>query len=98
MSHFSEHLAQDKQISFLHFLAMHYSNGQKKDSDYEKDMKLPFKTTTDNSFTVFYFNSPPSFSFHKITYISQPKLRVYYKGDAYSFAYLNAIWQPPRIC
>lgn len=88
----------DKGLGFVQFLAIHYANGHVKNPEHEKDMKLPFKTTTENSFSVFYFNPPTNFIFKKIAYISQQKLPIYYQGDAYSYAYLQAIWQPPRTC
>lgn len=77
---------------------MHYLHGSTEHSSNEKDMKLPFKTVTDNSFSVFYYNPPVTYTFKKILYISQQKLPVFYRGDAYTFSYLSAIWQPPKTC
>ena len=44
VEHFSEHQQKDKTITLWKFLCIHYANGNKKDADYEKDSKLPFKT------------------------------------------------------
>jgi hypothetical protein len=42
--HFYEHQQEDKNISFLAFLDMHYMHGSPMDDDYDRDMQLPFKT------------------------------------------------------
>src|SRR6476660_9653 len=44
-THFFEHRALNKNMSFLDFLDLHYFKGHAKDNDYSKDQQLPFKTT-----------------------------------------------------
>ena len=43
IEHYQEHKSENKNISIIGFIALHYLSGSQKDSDYEKDMKLPFK-------------------------------------------------------
>ncbi|CAN5873170.1 hypothetical protein BH11BAC4_BH11BAC4_05870 [soil metagenome] len=43
--HFAEHRRDNKDISFLQFLDIHYMHGSPHDKDHAKDMQLPFKTT-----------------------------------------------------
>lgn len=43
VQHFREHKKIDKNIGFFQFLDMHYLHGSPRDSDYERDMQLPFK-------------------------------------------------------
>ncbi|MEN9523358.1 MAG: hypothetical protein RL065_1735, partial [Bacteroidota bacterium] len=47
MEHFVEHKTQNNKLSFLQFLTIHYSGSTQKDADYDKDMKLPFKSQDD---------------------------------------------------
>ncbi len=44
--HFAEHQTEDKNISFFHFLGIHYLHGSPMDKDHDRDMELPFKTTS----------------------------------------------------
>ena len=39
LSHFQDHRIQDKEISFLDFLEIHYLNKNPIDEDYAQDMK-----------------------------------------------------------
>lgn len=42
--HFAEHKKQNKQLTLLEFLDIHYMHGSPMDADHDRDMKLPFKT------------------------------------------------------
>ncbi len=44
LEHFREHRQEDPGISWLSFLILHYFNDGPPDSDYARDMQLPFKT------------------------------------------------------
>ena len=44
--HFTEHQTEDNNISFFHFLGIHYLHGSATDKDHDRDMQLPFKTTS----------------------------------------------------
>lgn len=99
VNHFNEHKEQDKNLTLLGFLAIHYAHGDVKDADYDKDMKLPFKThdgcTVQINVTV-----PPSsilLATKKITATSKHKIYIHTDVSITS-AYLSAIWQPPKFC
>jgi hypothetical protein len=99
IQHFTEHQKETKDISFLIFLKMHYFNGDPKDADYDKDMKLPFKTTHVNtSISTYIAFESQSFQLKRQIY-TELKIRVFTIFDSwYSNSYLNAIWQPPKSC
>lgn len=42
-SHYIDHVHRNPDIDFLDFLSMHYWGNDIKDSDWNQDMKLPFK-------------------------------------------------------
>ena len=99
VQHFIEHREQDRNISLWRFLCMHYAGDDIKDADYDRDMKLPFKThdgCTTAGISVF---TPNNFS----TLIQRP---VCFEPKAFpmqdvaftSASFLSAIWQPPRNC
>jgi hypothetical protein len=98
IEHFVEHKSENKSISFFTFLKMHYFNGDPHDADYEKDMKLPFKTISINS-TIAAYCYGPNFMFN----LSRPTFAYIFKHkfscitENFYSNYLNAIWQPPRL-
>lgn len=96
IEHYKEHKAEDPSLSMLDFLDIHYGHGNVLDDDYEKDMKLPFKTTNSD------FASSQWISTFQIMIC--PTFDLEYK-ESQSFtsksmvlfpSYLSAIWQPPR--
>ena len=97
--HFAEHKVENRDISFLQFLDMHYMHGSPMDKDHDRDMQLPFKSTDDcvsffsNVFVPLLqqpaINNPTAGS-QKKNYI----LRNHYIIPAY----LANIWQPPKSC
>lgn len=99
VEHFLEHKSENKGITLISFLEMHYLNGFTKDADFEKDMKLPFKASQDNCFSFvvvlptpakFELNTDPSlFEIHTPNIIQ--------KRQVFISNYLSAIWQPPKI-
>ena len=89
----------DPVMTFSTFIKLHYLNGSSKDADYEKDMKLPFKSVDNLSSINFTFehtseviNLQP-FESEKI-FSENPSHYVF----SSSFCYLDAIWQPPQFC
>ncbi len=50
--HFAEHQQEDKNISFFHFLSIHYLHGSPMDKDHDRDMQLPFKTSSEFALSV----------------------------------------------
>lgn len=83
----------------MQFLYIHYAMGDVKDSDYEKDMKLPFKahhncvTSISNMYVPLY----KKVSIQKLIQYSEKKM--FAKKDSSPLtSFLSNIWQPPRPC
>jgi hypothetical protein len=95
VEHFYEH-NDKKELSVLTFLEMHYLNGNVEDADYEKDMKLPFKSFQDNHPNVV-LNLPENTSFFNfIVYsVSEPK-PFCFENQVNTSSFLTSIWQPPK--
>ena len=77
---------------------MHYDLGDVRDADYEKDMKLPFKSHDNCVETVLnvYLSS------QKVTIIELGQFieKKYPKAQEKFLhsSFLSNIWQPPRVC
>ncbi|MDE3253344.1 MAG: hypothetical protein KGO92_11090 [Bacteroidota bacterium] len=99
VEHFMEHRQEDKGITLWDFLCMHYAHGIVKDADYEKDMKLPFKThdySVGQTITPF---TPNNLSAE----ISKPISKIHtgfpiYQENGILPSFLSNIWQPPKFC
>ena len=96
IEHYQEHKKENPQLTFIHFLQIHYGQGNTNDADFAKDMKLPFKTYSNDlmstpGFWVESYSIPnrPSVQFHL-----PAKLEVYKVNLIAS--YLSKIWQPPK--
>ncbi len=94
--HFSEHKAQDGGISLIAFIDMHYLNGSPRDKDYDRDMELPFKTSSDNISIINNFVPlNPTFSIKNPIEILKKKNYTRLNQSSISM-YLSNIWQPPK--
>jgi len=97
--HFDSHKKETPTISFWEFLCLHYTHGEVQDDDYDKDMKLPFKTH-DGSNSQNFISLIPEQKY-SLAKINPPIIRKhthkYQAGFTNSF-YLNTIWQPPKFC
>ena len=98
VEHFIEHRHENKDITLYQFLYIHYAMGDVKDADYDKDMKLPFKSHDNcvaNVVTVY----PPV---QKISIIEpvpfSEKHHFYFSETFIPSLFLANIWQPPRFC
>ncbi|WP_343693677.1 hypothetical protein [Chitinophaga sp.] len=97
--HFAQHHRQDSHLSFLGFLAMHYLHGSPHDSDYEEDMKLPFKRTDNCQLSQSAAYALPDQ--HIILTIPQGlprRVYTFYHTPFIPAGYLSCIWQPPKSC
>jgi hypothetical protein len=97
--HYIEHKQEDKNISMFAFLYMHYLCGSPKDKDYERDMQLPFKSS---SFCITatvadFVPSTVQLSLLKPVEINQKKLYGYFITSIPSSS-IAPIWQPPKSC
>ena len=97
IEHFIEHKEENKGITLWHFLYVHYALGDVKDSDYEKDMKLPFKThhSCVSSFSNVYLPAVKLSIEKPLQFIKEENPA---KNDQFLLtSFLSNIWQPPRI-
>jgi len=98
VEHYIEHKQENRDITLWAFLCMHYAHGIVKDADYDKDMKLPFKTSDGINLTITAF-TPHNFS----TEIAKPVTNETKSFPSYNevflaSSFLSNIWQPPRTC
>lgn len=97
--HFIEHKEENRNISFLQFISMHYMHGNPIDKDHDRDMQLPFKTPCSCAFS----SAPPfvalmqRISIESPVEISHTRHSILKDSFINSF-YLSKIWQPPRAC
>jgi len=99
VQHYTEHKSENNALSIIDFLEIHYAHGSPKDADYDKDMKLPFKSITNtNTVSLSYFTPFPSFKHIPVLYFKSNKMQFADCCSTYSSAYLSAIWQPPKFC
>lgn len=95
--HYAEHQLEDADIGFLAFLKMHYMQGSPQDEDYERDMQLPFKTSTDGVSYVGFAYVPLQIEIEINNNISFLKKKNYIVRDVFTHtSYLSNIWQPPQ--
>ena len=97
--HYIEHKEQNRSISFLEFLDLHYMHGSPRDADYDRDMQLPFKTCAHSSLAsaVFTTPEPPVLILEKVIY-REKKQKLFIGTPHYTYNYSSSIWQPPRNC
>jgi hypothetical protein len=99
IEHYEEHKEENKGLTFLGFLEMHYAQNTPQDGDYDKDMKLPFKsTTTSNLASISFCAALPQYKQNPILYYRNDKQQFPDFSFTYSSAYLSTIWQPPKSC
>jgi len=100
IDHYKEHKSKNKELTLVDFLMIHYSHGTVKDADYEKDMKLPFKTTSENSFSIIAIASTPQTLNITVQDLIFFEPRKQYFGNEYfiPMSFFSNIWQPPKHC
>ncbi|MCQ6959263.1 hypothetical protein [Mucilaginibacter aquariorum] len=97
--HFAQHRIENKSISLLQFLDMHYMHGSPKDKDYDDDMKLPFKKTDNCAATVSPVDFPPCLQTLTIPLISLVEVKTAIPQEQFIPTFhLTGIWQPPKSC
>lgn len=97
VEHFQEH-SSESSIGFIDFLKMHYSLQNKKDSDFNKDMSLPFKSLDSNSFSVhsgYFLPEKPVYFFEQVSAFSEKIKVVRYKNTFFPLAQTKNLFQPP---
>lgn len=99
VEHFTEHKQEDKSMTLWKFLCIHYAHGDVKDSDYEKDMKLPFKSIDNCNFASIFTLLPENkFIFDAPFVPISSRTITKFSKQFLSISSLNTIWQPPKNC
>lgn len=98
IGHYFEHKNKQRDLSFLGFLCIHYFNGDVHDADYEKDMKLPFKTCAAQE----HGQNSVRLEFGQIVIPGDPGIELLHlKSFYYKFPETavsgDGIWQPPKF-
>jgi hypothetical protein len=97
--HYTEHQLEDKNISFIEFLEIHYMHGSPRDADYDRDMQLPFKSSADCVASISFASVPAfiEFDFERALVFSSEKKSFPIINQYLISSYLSFIWQPPRV-
>ena len=97
IEHFIQHKKENKTITLFSFLQMHYIGPNVKDADYEQDMKLPFKTHSENAhLSILALVPQKSASVLKKTYF-EPRIFLVQEELFLTSSYPSGIWQPPKF-
>lgn len=98
VTHFAEHKRENKDMTLLAFIQLHYFSGNTVDADYAQDMKLPFKATDCNNANASHtINLPDFFLQSPVVALETVKLPLY-DPSALPSSHLSDIWQPPKSC
>lgn len=97
VTHYIEHKEQNQELSFWQFLCIHYAKGNVKYADYDKDMKLPFKTSDNFSNQLTFCATTPLLIGNKPSYQPVKKDQQIPTDEKLISSYLSTIWQPPKI-
>jgi hypothetical protein len=99
IEHYAEHKEENKGLTFLRFLEIHYTQNTPQDADFHKNMKLPFKSATTSNITSISLCAPlPQYKQDPIIYFINDQQSFPDFSFTYSSAYLSTIWQPPKSC
>lgn len=96
IEHFVEHHREDRSISLMSFLKMHYPGKFSMDDDYSKDQQLPFRSSDCSATTAFIVLLP---AIGQVLHPDYPEPRLVFlpeKENDYSFLNSRDIFQPPR--
>ncbi len=97
IEHYMEHKELNPNLSVFQFLCIHYQGEDIFDADYDKDMKLPFKSYTSINSFVFYPLTQEYKAIQKVNF-KYKKENLYTYSFSYSSLSISSIWQPPKNC
>lgn len=97
ISHYLEHKASSN-LTLSQFLSMHYAQGDVKDADYAKDMKLPFKTHENCANFINTLVAQPFVLVSNPLCVHVKKAKYLLIANKRTFSYHSSIWQPPKFC
>jgi len=95
IEHFNEHKQGRASFDLGDFFKMHYVDAEKKDKDYEKDMRLPFKKNDMHFFAgVFLCIQSEYLEIEPVSVVSN---KIYPTIDPALCNWIHgSIWQPPK--
>lgn len=97
IGHFMEHRSENKDLSFWDFIFMHYAQGQVKDADYDKDMRLPFKSLPELTCSIPMMAVIPGLQHSEVKlFLLKERMRNYRKDLFITADFSSYIWQPPK--
>lgn len=97
--HFAEHKRENPKITLWEFMCIHYAHGEVNDDDYDKDMRLPFKSHSFCSCTSITFCQPVvNYNLSRKDVFKSINIKTNF-GYNFSFSsnFFSSIWQPPKI-
>ncbi|WP_276361693.1 hypothetical protein [Daejeonella sp. H1SJ63] len=99
IEHFAEHKRLNEGTTLWTFLKIHYSNNNIRYGDYDKDMRLPFKSH-DGCVNILSPTFAPTLYSYKVAKPFESEINTFKAQYKIFFksAYLSNIWQPPRFC
>ena len=99
VEHFAEHKSANQSVTLWRFLCMHYAHGNVHDADYEKDMKLPFKSHSccNSTINLVFLFSNENLTFPIYKFLDETKSVINFYSFIVGSSHLKAIWQPPQI-
>jgi len=97
IDHFYNHKEEDKSINLWTFLCMHYAHGDVNDSDRDEDMKLPFKSIDNSSFSAITLIPNNNFDLVTIKLKKEDKVKNNFYRNCFISSSHSSIWQPPKI-
>jgi len=87
------------QLSLWEFLCMHYGQGNVFDTDYNEDMKLPFKMENNTVALTSSAYFPLLSTVNIIVPTEYTEKNNYVVTEQFILScYLSNIWQPPKSC
>lgn len=96
VQHYLEHKASSN-LTIIEFMTIHYANDNVRDADYDKDMKLPFKTHENCANIISAFISQSFLQINKPFYFHLKKAKYILSNHKLIYAYHASIWQPPKF-
>jgi hypothetical protein len=96
VEHFHQHQKNNKDITLLEFIDIHYMHGSPVDDDYEQDMHLPFKRVNHNvNMTPAHVKTVMNISFI-LALLPQGDDFVVVDDPRIQSKYLTPVFQPPK--
>lgn len=97
VEHYCAHTSENKDMTLWQFLALHYLNTPIVDSDYQEDMKLPFKQSDGFVASIIFVDFSSSTSDLVRPIVTTSKKLSYHSISNIKSDYLSSIWQPPQF-